>query len=284
MQCKLANAKHQIWPGRTLVTTSVSGGMLPAAVYVPPNHDGFATTLNVLLFLHGFYVPSVEALVNSDNTRVCEQVLSSGKDVILVAPWLGSKWGKGVENGVLQTDLFAQATYGQRFLRAILDALLAPSTPAVDALPSIPGVDAISGAGPDCSDSFGIRNLVVACHSGGGVAMRYGVRTLGAFEGKLRECIGLDCLYNDGDAKFWFDRAKEPGASPASFHFGPSTILESIKLYLMARGRADVLGNQRNPAGPVQGDLACAPGAGVVDVRRGDDKCLGGDIDRAIDD
>jgi hypothetical protein len=59
MQCKLANAKHQIWPGQTLVTTSVSGGMLPAAVYVPPNHDGFATMLNVLLFLHGFYVPSV---------------------------------------------------------------------------------------------------------------------------------------------------------------------------------------------------------------------------------
>jgi hypothetical protein len=284
MQCKLANAKHQIWPGQTLVTTSVSGGMLPAAVYVPPNHDGFATMLNVLLFLHGFYVPSVEALTNSDNTRVCEQVLSSGKDVILVAPWLGSKWGKGVENGVLQTDLFAQATYGQRFLRAILDALPASSTPAVAALPSIPGVDAISGAGPFIPRSFGIKNLVVACHSGGGVAMRYGVRTLGAFERRLRECIGLDCLYNDGDAQFWFDRAKEPGASPAYFHFGPSTIPESIKLYLMARGRADALGNQRNPAGPVQGNLVVRPGHVSSFMYGGVTTNVSGYIDRVVDD
>jgi hypothetical protein len=90
--------------------------------------------------------------------------------------------------------------------------------------------------------------------------MRNVVRTLGAFEGKLRECVGLDCLYNEGDAKFWYNRAQEAGASPSYFFYGPSTIPESIKLYLMARGRADALGNRREPPGPAQGNLVVRPG------------------------
>jgi len=241
MQCKLAEVKLKVWPGRTFTTTSVSGGMLPAAVYMPPIHNGSATTLNVLLFLHGWYVPSQEALINSDNSRPCEQVINSGKDIILVAPWLGYKWRdkKGDVQGALQTGNFANKAYGQLFLKAILDALPA-------------------GAGGPAS--LDIKNLVVACHSGGGVAMRNVAATLGAFDVKLRECVGLDCLYQKGDANFWFDRAKESGASPAYFFFGPSTISESIKLYLMAKGRADALGNERNPAGPAQANLVVRPG------------------------
>src|SRR6476660_7004533 len=103
MQCKLGEVKHPVWPGRTFFTTSVGGGMLPAAVYMPPNHNVSANMLNVLLFLHGFYVTSTEALTNTDNCRLCEQVIISGKDIVLVAPWLGSKWASGAENGVLQT-------------------------------------------------------------------------------------------------------------------------------------------------------------------------------------
>jgi hypothetical protein len=242
MQCKLAEEKQQVWPGRTFTTTSVSGGMLPAAVYMPPIHNGSATMLNVLLFLHGWYVPSKVAIINSDNCRPCEQIINSGKDVILVAPWLGYKSGPGKDNGVLQTDNFANTMYGQLFLKAILDALPA------------------AAGGPASLD---IKNLILACHSGGGVAMRNVVATLGGFKAKLRECVGLDCLYTrgkDGDANFWFDRAKESGASPAFFFFGPSTIPESIKLYLMAKGRADALGNERNPAGPAQDNLLVRPG------------------------
>ena len=236
--------------------------MLPAAVYMPPSHNGAASKLNVLLFLHGYYVGSKEALTNSDNCRLCEQVINSGRDIVLVAPWLGSKWGRGAENGVLQTGRLAGAKYGEQFLTAILDALPAP-LPA-SAATAIPGADAISGAGPIAkaapAPKMDIQNLVVACHSAGGVAMSNIIRTLGAFEAKLRECVGLDCLYIDGDAKFWYERAKEKGACPGFFYWGPSTIPESVMLYLMAQGRADALGNERNPAGAAQGNLVVRPG------------------------
>jgi hypothetical protein len=244
MKCKLADAQHKLWPGRTFFTTSNDGEMLPTAVYMPPNHVEASRILNVLLYFHGWYVGSQEALMNTDKARLCEQVINSGRDVVLVAPWLGKKTGDGSANGILQTNRFGDAGYGQRFLKAILDALAAAIS--ASAVPKkIRGVDAISGAGPIVGP-LGIKNLIVACHSGGGVAMRNVVQTLGQFESSLRECVGLDCLYNDGDAKFWFDRAKKPGTPLAYFVFGPSTRRESIKLYLMTKGRADALGNELN--------------------------------------
>src|SRR5206468_2955828 len=144
MQCKLGEVKNPVWPGRTFFTTSVDGGMLPTAVYMPPNHTASANMLNVLLFLHGFYVGSTAALTNSDNCRLCEQVIGSGRDIVLVAPWLGFKNGRGKENGVLQTDRLAEAKYGERYLRAILDALPAPSTATLVTSAATGPVDAIS--------------------------------------------------------------------------------------------------------------------------------------------
>lgn len=257
MRCTLKEeTTHKVWQGRTFFTTSSPGEMLPAAVYFPPNHPDTSRSLNVLLFFHGFYVGGTDALINSDNTRLCEQVLDAGRDVVLVAPWLGAKWGKG--NGVLHTDRWADAGYTREFLRAILAAL--PDPPLASNLVSQtpPGVDAISGAGP-VVPRLAIRNLVLACHSGGGVAMRNAVQSLGDLEGRLRECVGLDCLYNDGDAKFWSDRAQQ-GAPPAYFYFGPSTVSESIKLYLMAQGRVDALGNERKPPGQKLMNLLVRPG------------------------
>jgi hypothetical protein len=283
MQCKLTEVTHKVWPGRTFFTTSVSGGMRPAAVYMPPNHNESSRALNVLMFFHGFYVGSKEDLINSDNTRLCEQVLMAGRDVVLVAPWLGAKWGSGSENGTLQTDLFGEARYGQRFLRAILDALPDPSAPVVAAPAPSKGVDAISGAGPIVPRWFSIKNLVVACHSAGGAAMLNVVDTLGDFESKLRECIGLDCFYGSGDAKFWFDRAQK-NAPPTYIFFGPSTIPQSIKLYLMAKGRADAFGNQRDPPGQTLDNIKVRPGHFSSYLYGGVANDVSSSIDRVIDD
>ncbi len=270
MQCVLKEVEHPVWPGRTFFTKSVSGDMLPAAVYMPPNHNPSANMLNVLLFLHGYYVGSTAALTNSDNCRLCEQVINSGRDIVLVAPWLGYKWGLGAENGTLQTGRLANAKYGESFLKAILAALPVPraaAAPPPAAPAAAPGADAVSGAGTVVNapkpPKLDIANLILACHSAGGVGMRNIVRTLGAFEAKLKECVGLDCLYtggNDGDAKFWYNRAREPGVCPEFFYYGPSTIPESVKLYLMAQGRADALGDLRDPAGTAQTNLVVRPG------------------------
>ncbi len=287
MQCKLGEVQNPVWLGRTFFTTSVSDDMLPAAVYMPPNHNASATMLNVLLFLHGFYVSSKEALTNSDNCRLCEQVMNSGRDIVLVAPWLGFKNGRGKEHGVLQTERLGHAKYGERFLSAILDALPAPSTATLVASAAIGGVDAVSGAGPIVKipppPKLGIKNLVVACHSAGGVAMRNIVGTLGTFEGKLRECVGLDCLYNDGDAKFWYQRA-DKGAPPSYFFYGPSTIPESIKLYLMAQGRADADGNRLERPGRALTNLVVRPGHISSYMSGGGTTNVSGYIDKVADD
>src|SRR5262249_20575204 len=63
--------------------------------------------------------------------------------------------------------------------------------------------------------AFAIKNLIVACHSGGGVAMKAFVEGLGSSNtAALKGCWCFDCLYGDGDPKFWFGR----GASAAPFY------------------------------------------------------------------
>jgi hypothetical protein len=57
-----------------------------------------------------------------------------------------------------------------------------------------------------------VRHLILAAHSGGGVALRQVARVLGgdaAFKDKLKACWGFDSLYGvkDRDADFWADWA-----------------------------------------------------------------------------
>ena len=80
MKCKLVDEPHPVWPGRTLLTKWVDGEMLPTAVYMPPNHIETSRILNVLLYFHGWYVGSLEALISTDKARLCQTVMNSGKD------------------------------------------------------------------------------------------------------------------------------------------------------------------------------------------------------------
>jgi hypothetical protein len=65
------------------------------------------------------------------------------------------------------------------------------------------------------ASAFTIKNLIVACHSGGGVAMRAFVEGLGSSnKAALKGCWCFDCLYGGDDPKFWFNR----GTNPAPFY------------------------------------------------------------------
>jgi hypothetical protein len=56
--------------------------------------------------------------------------------------------------------------------------------------------------------AFAIKNLILACHSGGGVAMRAYVKGLGSGNASaLKGCWCFDCLYNGDDPDFWFKKA-----------------------------------------------------------------------------
>jgi len=66
---------------------------------------------------------------------------------------------------------------------------------------------ALTGSDGKPRDSFTIKNLILACHSGGGVAMRAFVTGLGnSNTAALKGCWCFDCLYNGDDPDFWFKR------------------------------------------------------------------------------
>jgi hypothetical protein len=82
--------------------------------------------------------------------------------------------------------------------------------------------------------------------------MRSLVDKLGTYLPRLKECWGFDCLYGTpdkvtpDDATFWHQRAsKDP--RPLYVYYGPSTLPQSVKLYLMARGKANGDGDQQVP-------------------------------------
>jgi hypothetical protein len=58
---------------------------------------------------------------------------------------------------------------------------------------------------PSSPPALDIKNLAIACHSGGGAGMRNLLGTLGKYQPKLKECWGFDCLYG---TDFHADSAK----------------------------------------------------------------------------
>jgi Uncharacterized protein conserved in bacteria (DUF2272) len=157
-------------------------------IFIP---DGYRprATVDLIVYLHGFKAEAIKRKAidqywNSQRfpyAALREGVNSSGRNVILIAPTLGSH---SEAKRLLEPGGF--------------DAYLA----RVHA--------ALRGYGPHRlgSSAPALGNLIVACHSGGGWPMRQlaggGDRALG----RLRECWGYDCTYNKGDDSFWAEWAR----------------------------------------------------------------------------
>jgi peptidoglycan hydrolase-like protein with peptidoglycan-binding domain len=155
-------------------------------IFVP---DGFVSgpTVDVVLWLHGFKGEanrrlSIDQYWNASRFAYGafrEGVNASGRNVILVAPTLGSRSEAGdlLKPGGLDT-----------YLAKVLGVL---------------GKGVPSGLG----------NLILACHSGGGKPMRALASGADKALANLRECWGFDCTYNSGDDDFWAKWARgRPGA------------------------------------------------------------------------
>jgi hypothetical protein len=136
------------------------------------------------LYLHGFKADAIkrQAIDQYWNSKrfpygaLREGVNASGRNVILVAPTLGShsEAKRLLEPGGLDAFiaqvLMALRTHGpHRRTR---------STPT-------------------------LGNLIFACHSGGGWPMRQLAGGSDRALAHLRECWGYDCTYNKGDDVFW---------------------------------------------------------------------------------
>jgi hypothetical protein len=177
-------------------------------VFIPESYRS-GDTIDLIVFLRGYDVKRPKAATavreywNSPRHPVLksfllrEEINKSGKNVILAVPALGpfAEPGKLKEDGGVQ-----------QFLGQILDGLWRN------------GPHAGRARRPT------IRHLILAAHSGGGVALRRLAEVLGGddmLKDKVKECWGFDSLYGvkAKDAEFWADWARDhPGASVAMFY------------------------------------------------------------------
>lgn len=177
------------------------GGESPApamtGVFVPANFRP-NNPLDLILYLCGHHREApVQSIARYWNRNIHsyfdfrEGINASRKNVVLVAPTLGprSEAGRLVRPGALDW-----------YLDTVLGALRRYA--------------------PDQAPQSGIRHLILACHSGGGLPMRQLATLPSRKAGMIRECWGFDCLYNRGDEPTW---AKWAAAHPTSrlfIHYG----------------------------------------------------------------
>lgn len=180
-------------------------------VFLPENYRA-GKTVDLLVFLRGYDIKrptmatSVGEYWNSPKHPVLqafqfrEEVNRSGKNVVLAVPPLGPF----AEFGTLKDADGARA-----FLDAILDGLWR--------------------FGPHASlqERPALRHLILAAHSGGGVALRRLAQIYGddnTVRGKLKECWGFDSIYGvkDRDAAFWSTWAKDHPASKITMYYIPT--------------------------------------------------------------
>lgn len=224
-------------PGRTCYSDSSLGPWRkPTGIYLAPGLDLGKGEIDIVLYLHGYYVKNSEQLFNSDPANLREAVFHSGKSVALVAPYLG----RGEPGGGTYSVRDLAGNWGEFYINDVLNALVPPAIPK-------PGLNRPQiGFIP----RLRLRNLIIACHSGGGAGMRNLVSALGRYKDNLAECWGFDCLYgvkaSPDDANFWYEWATSKNGKPLHISFGPSTVFESVKLYLMKKGLATGDGARRN--------------------------------------
>lgn len=235
MACELEEDDIHAFPGTTLFTKEASRCIKPTAIYLPPKREAAGNKLDVVIWLHGFYVRNHKFLFRNDPARLREQVRDSGRDVTLIAPFLGYEHvvGKSVV-GDYSVDDLATARWGERYVDEVLAGISSFLFPDIQPPPQVQ-----------------IGKLVIACHSGGGNGMRNLVGNLGKYQSKLKACWGFDCLYGASakpdDATFWYQWLSQPDAKSLEIVYGPSTLPQSVKLDLMARGLATPEGNRAEP-------------------------------------
>jgi hypothetical protein len=251
MPCDLEQ-KDVAVAGTTLFSKDGSNCMKKTAVYFSPKHADDNYALNIVLWLHGFYVKDRKFLFRDDPAQLRQQVISSSKDVTLIAPFLGYEYVEDkVYKGDYSTKDLGDPSWGERYLNEVLAGIARFRSPTTATPPSMT-----------------IKSLAIACHSGGGKGMRSLVGTLGQHKAKLKECWGFDCLYGTkapDDATFWYERALTPDACPLYIVYGADTLPQSVKLDLWGRGIITREGNKADPPGPVVKDLHIAIGPNKTD-------------------
>jgi hypothetical protein len=208
----------------------------------------------VILYLHGFKAEAIkrQAIDQYWNSQrfpygaLREGVNASGRNVILVAPTLGSHseakglLATGGLDGYLSQVLSALAAYG-------------PFRP------------------PAATPTLG--SLILACHSGGGWPMRQLAGGSDRALALLRECWGFDCTYNQGDDSFWAGWARaHPDARVYIYYIAGSPtarLAESLRNQHVPNAIVEPSRDKRHNYVPITYWTQCIQGAPFLAARSG---------------
>jgi hypothetical protein len=138
--------------------------LLDCIVWLQGHHAG-VPSMSIDRYLSGSWIPYF---------RFREGINDTGRPFVLIAPTLGptSQAGALVRPGGFD---------------AWMDRVLA----------------SIGIHGPFGGQTPRLRNLILACHSGGGAPMRFIALNTRKYAANLRECWGFDCMYNGPDPTEW---------------------------------------------------------------------------------
>lgn len=210
------------------ITLHGRGSSRQTAVYLPRRTLLGETSLDVLVWLHGYYVDRMEDILKEHasgtadanlDPRLKQQVLASGKDLVVVAPFLGhvpfkpsaDEWAKAktqTEKDALTKRSLAHdsGASGYAGARDSLGSGTAAFDYLNDVLAAIGAFHAKSktppgdGGGTTARDTPAaapkLGRLFIGCHSGGGEGMLKMPNGLGSHLDKLKECWGYDCIYS----------------------------------------------------------------------------------------
>ncbi len=160
-------------------------------IFIPKNFAA-APEADILIYLHGHKSFALGKEKSIDNYwkkslfphfAFREFLNDSGRQIILVAPTLGPR----SQAGTLITN-----TGFTNFMNQVMSAIGKYSSAyAGKPLPTV-------------------KNIILACHSGGGSPMRRIAMLAGAnkYADKINKCWGFDCTYSDTDADEWPKWAK----------------------------------------------------------------------------
>ncbi|GEM_PF-2934444 len=185
-------------PRSTLYLNIPLGSESPAtpmmAVFLS-RHAAPTSTVDLLLYLHGHKADSlqIDDYLTKPQYRFRERLNAAGKAAILVAPTLGPKSQPGI-----------LATQGDAYLSDVLDGLKQHG--GFEAKPTI-------------------DNLVLACHSGGGVAMLALAQTL---KGKRLVRSSGHCKTVRLDAYFAPPASARPPANTSSIKPAPRMAASTV--------------------------------------------------------
>jgi hypothetical protein len=232
---ELGKFKFKVGSGSLTLETNDGYFKKPTVVYVkgkPEEHPG---AVNVIVWFHGFYVSSRDEIFNDEQVGLLKALEGCPKkEIVLIAPWLGNvfteykldssgakiprtnKEGDIIVDGKGNIEYERQVNEQSRkdYVAQEEDMEKSGDEYVKNVLEGLANFLGANGRPLKGADKFTIKNLIVACHSGGGRAMRSFV-TGQPKNGPLKESWCFDCLYQD--PTFWFTRAVDKD-SPLPFY------------------------------------------------------------------